>query len=174
MSRLLKRLIVEELRRRYADVRGACVVSLTGMDANTTMQLRRTLREHGARMEVVKNRLAKRAFADGPLAPLAEALAGPCALVTGDSSVVDVAKLLVRLAEEYPPLELKFGLVEGDSQVLPIQTIAKMKSWSELMGELAGLISGPGRALAGAIAGPAARLAGCIKAIGEGAESEAA
>jgi large subunit ribosomal protein L10 len=163
-------MLTDYLRQRYDNVDSACVVSLAGLNVAATERLRRTLREKKARLEVVKNSLARRAFADTPLKPLGETMTGPCALIVSDDSLVDVAKKLLEFAREYKQFELKQAILEGDPNLLSIAELARMKSRLELLGEVAALISGPGRRVAGAVGGAQARVAGCIKALADKAE----
>jgi len=165
MSKPVKDLITNEYKSAYADVDSACVVSVIGLNAKATNKLRGELRAKDIRLQVVKNSLARRAFADAPLAPLAEALDGPCALVTGGTSVIDVAKLLAAAKKEYPELELKIGMLEGDPDLVEVARMAKMMGREELLAEVAMLIASPGGRLAGAIGGPAGLIAGCVKAL---------
>lgn len=172
MSKPVKDLITREYQRRYGALSSACVVSVIGLDAISTNKLRGELRAKRISMQVVKNSLARRAFADGPLASLAGALDGPCALVVGGESVIDVAKTLVELKKKYPGIELKKGILEGDPELMDIERLARMKSRGDLLAEVAMLIASPGRRLAGCFAGPAGRLAGCFKAIADRQEQE--
>ncbi len=173
MSKPVKNLITQELARRYGGVSSACVVDLTGLDAVATHKLRGMLRAQGIEMHVVKNRMARRAFADGPLAPLGEQLDGPCALVTGGDSVVDVAKLLVKAAKDFPAIGLKKAIVDGDRELIPVEVVAGWKSKRETLGEVVMLATSPGRRLAGCLVGGGGRIAGCLKAIIEKAEKAA-
>ena len=174
MSRFVKELITTQLKGQYEGLDSALVVDLTGMDVHSTQELRARLRGKNARLQVVKNALARRAFGDGPLGPLGVALEGPCALVTSDDSIIDAAKVLVEAAKEFQALKLKDGLVEGDPSLLAVADVAKLRSRAEVIGDLVGLFTSPARSLAGCIGGPQARLAGCLKAIVEKEEGEAA
>jgi large subunit ribosomal protein L10 len=167
MSKPVKDLITHEYRGRYHDLTSACVVSVIGLDAISTNKLRGELRAKKISLQVVSNSLVRRACVDGPLAPLVGALEGPCALVIGGESLIDVAKALVELQKKYPAIELKKGILEGDPDLLDVERLAKMKSRGELLAEVAMLIASPGRRLAGCIRGPAGRLAGCFKAIAD-------
>ncbi|HPD29995.1 MAG TPA: 50S ribosomal protein L10 [Phycisphaerae bacterium] len=167
MSKATKDLITCEYAGRYANLANACVVSVIGLDAISTNKLRGELRSMKISLHVVKNSLARRALADGPLAPLASALEGPCALVVGGESIIDVAKALVELKKKYPAIELKKGILEGDPDLLDIERLSQMKSRGDLLAEIAMLIASPGRRLAGCIRGPGGRLAGCFKAIAD-------
>ena len=165
MSKAVKAMIAAELKERYADTDSACVVDLRGMNVQEQEQLRRSLREKSARLQVVKNSLARRAFQGGPLEPLGDTLEGPCALVTSSESLIEVAKVLVKAADEFNQLELKQAIVDGDPGLLTVTDVAKMKSHAELIGELVMLVASPGRALAACLISPQSKIAGCLKAM---------
>ena len=174
MSKPVKDIITIEYERLYSGVDSACVVNVIGLDAISTNKLRNELKAKKIRLHVVRNSLARRALEKEPLAPLASALDGPCALVTGGDSMIDVAKTLVGLKKTYPKIELKIGMVDGDPDLLEIERMAKLKTRVETLGEVAMLIASPGRRLAGCINAPGGKIAGCIKAIIEKAEKAAA
>ena len=165
MSKPVKDIVTAELGRRYRDCDSACVVDLTGLDVAATQAVRAKLREQGARMHVVKNSLACRAFADTALEALCPVLLGPCALVTTAGSLVEVAQTLVETAKEFTELTLKQGILDGEATLYTIEELAKMRSKSELVGEVAMLISSPARALAGCLSSPPAKIAGCLEAM---------
>jgi large subunit ribosomal protein L10 len=159
-------MITEELRGRYSGVESACVIDMTGMNVKEQEGLRRALRAKSARVEVVRNSLARRAFADCPLEPLGAALEGPCALVTTESeSLVETAKALVEVAAEFEKLTLKQAIVDGEPSLLTVAEVAKLKSRAEILGEVAMLIGSPGRSVAACIGSPQSKVAGCLKAL---------
>ncbi len=165
MSKAVKAMVAEELRGRYAGVANACVVDLAGLTVLEQQKLRRRLREKTGRLEVVKNSLARQAFAGGPLEPLGDALEGPCAVVTARESLIDVAKVLVEAAKEFSKLDLRHAVIEGDAGLLSVVEVSKMKSHDELFAEIAMLVGSPGRALAACLSSPQSKIAGCLKAI---------
>lgn len=168
MSKAIKGMVTDEIKSRYAGVNSACVVDVTGLNVHQQEDLRGKLREASARLEVVKNSLARRAFADGPLAVLGSSLQGPCAIVTSKASLIDAAKALVSAASEYEALTLKQALIEGDPDLITVADLAKMKSLTELIGEVVGLLTSPGRFVVGAITAPLSRIAGCLDTLAEG------
>ncbi len=163
MSKPIKKLITAELHKAYANVDSACVVDVTGLDVGAQEAIRRALGKKSARLRVVKNSLAKRAFQGTLLEPLGNALEGPCALVTGAESLIEAAKVLVEAVKEHENLTLKQALVDGDPELLSVAAVAKMKSKDELLGEIAAAVSSPGRALAGCLSSPQSKIAGCLK-----------
>ena len=175
MSKPIKDLMTKDYQQRYGEVTSACVVSVIGLNAVSTNKLRGELRKRKLRLQVIKNSLAKRAFDNTPLAPLCGAFDGPCALVTGSGSAIEIAKALVDVKKTYPKIELRVGILDGDPGLIDVEMLSKMKGRLELLGEVAGILCGPGARLAGCLAGPAGRIAGCLKAIVEkGEKSEEA
>lgn len=167
MSKPVKDLMTQEYQQEYGELESACIVSVIGLDAISTNRLRGDLRSKNLRLKVIKNSLARRAFAGGPMALVGEALDGPCALVTGGESTIDAAKALVDLKKTYPKIELKMGMMAGYPEMIEVEKLAKMKNRVELLGELAAQLLSPAARLAGCLASPGGRIAGCLKTIGE-------
>jgi large subunit ribosomal protein L10 len=165
MSKPLKKMMTDVLRDRYEGVDSACVVDLTGLNVDKTTVFRRSLREKAIKVEVIKNSMAARAFEGTTLEPLGKSLEGPCALITGGDSVIEVAKLLVQLAKDLAAITLKQAMIDGDPDLLDVATLATFKSRVELLGEVAMLAASPGRAIAGCVSSPQSKIAGCLKAI---------
>lgn len=174
MSKYVKNMLTDDLKRRYEGVESACVVDMTGLDVKATETIRKRLRANDARVRIVKNSLARRAFVGTALEPLGKVLSGPSALVTSTGSMIDVAKTLVDLAREFNKLKLKEAMPEGDSSVISVTDLSKMRSRMELLGEIALLMASPGRKLAGCIQSPGGKIAGCLKAIADKEEPAAA
>lgn len=171
MSKPVKAMVTAELKERYAGVDSACVVDITGLDVKIQEKLRRTLREKSARLQIVKNSLAKHAFKDTPLAPLGDSMTGPCALITSSQSLIEIAKLLISASKEFGKLALKSALLDGDPALMTIAQLSKMRGKREVLGELAMLVGSPGRAIAGCLAGAQARVAGCLKTLADKPET---
>lgn len=167
MSKPVKQMIINELRDRYAACDGACVVDLAGMTVKEQEGLRAAMRDKSARLEVIRNSLARKALVDTPLQPLGDAFEGPCALVTTKESLIDVAKALVEAAKAYANLKLKEAIVDGEETIISVVQLSKMKGRLELLGEIAMLVASPGRALAGCLGSPQGKIAGCLKTIAD-------
>jgi large subunit ribosomal protein L10 len=167
MSKPVKGMVTAELKERYAGVHGACVVDLTGLEVKSQEAVRAALRKKSARLEVVKNSLARRAFQGTPLEALGRSLEGPCALVTSSESLIEVAKALVESAKEFTELKLKQAMIDGDPSLMTVEGLSKMKNRGEVVGELAMLIGSPGRAVAGCLQSPQSKIAGCLKGMVE-------
>jgi len=92
----------------------AFLVDFTGLDVAGSTDLRIRLREKDGRLRIVKNRLAKRAFAEGALEALEGNFVGQTAIAypVGDD-IVGVAKVLRDFAREHEVAPVKAGVVDG-------------------------------------------------------------
>lgn len=173
MSKLIKKMLTEQIEKEIGSHNSACVVDVTGLNGLETTKLRAELAKKKIRLRVVKNSAARQGLKSGKLGPLGEKMLGVNAIVFGGESVVDVAKELVRYKGEFKALKLKGGIVEGDPGVLSVEDISKLPTRAEGLGALLTLVLSPGRKLAGALRGPGGRIAGSIKALEEKKEKAA-
>ena len=164
MSRLIKDMITDELRSRYGELDSALWIEITSVDGITTNQLRGALRAKDVRLEVVKNSLFRRAIGDGPLKPLAEALSGPAAILTGGESLIDVAKLVEEWLPKAKGIKLRGAVLEGEwLGESRVAGLSKMPTKRDLQAKVAAIIISPGGNLAAAILATGAEVAGCLK-----------
>jgi large subunit ribosomal protein L10 len=177
MSKYVKGLIESELKSVITEnsLSEFMVVSIMGVGGVDNNIMRGELKQKGVRLAVVKNSLFKRALSDESLDGAGELFDGPCAIVYGGDSIVDVAKDLSDWTKKLSALEIKGAYLDGSVlDAKGAQNLAKMPTRKELLAQVAATISAPGAKLAGALTGPASRVAGCVKTIIEKAEKEAA
>ena len=97
MSKYVKNLVVDHIRRRLGSVHDALLVNMVGLDANANYRLRSELRSKKINVLVVKNSLAARAMAGTPLAGMFDGVAGSAAVCWGSEDIVSLAKEITRL-----------------------------------------------------------------------------
>lgn len=176
MSYLIKGLVQNEYKSKFADTREFVVIDTTGINGIDNNVLRGDLKAKGIHLAVVKNSLMRAAVKDLNM-PAADELfkTGPCTVAYGGDSVVDVAKAIVDWSKKLKTIALKGAYVEGVAVGgQGVTDLSKMPSRVELQGQVVGLIKSPGANLAGAILGPGSRIAGCLKTLIENREKEAA
>lgn len=169
MSKPMKEMIIREYRSRFSDVENGALISIRGVSSNDTMQLRSGLRDKSIRVTVLRNALARKAFEGTGLESLGELLEGPNALAYGGESVVDVAREVVKLLEQFPKLELRGAVLDGmvfrgDAGV---RELSKFPTRDEAIAEVVTLVLSPARNLMGQVQGPGRRIAGIVKAVEE-------
>ena len=106
MSKPVKELILADYLKRFDDVQEALLIDIRGMDANENNTVRMDLRHKDIRVTIVKNTLARKAFAGTGLEPLVPALQGPTALAY---SIGDEEASVVGVARDEIPARTKSG-----------------------------------------------------------------
>jgi large subunit ribosomal protein L10 len=166
MSKKVKGFIQQEYAKHYEDVSECMVVSLRGLSGVENNELRGDLLAKDIHLNVVKNSLARRAFAELGQGGIGEILTGPCAIAFGGDSIVDVAKVMVEWSKKFEALEIKGGYLE--EKVLDAQAaeaLSKMPNRRELQATVVAQALAPGGNISGALLGPAGRIAGCLKSL---------
>jgi large subunit ribosomal protein L10 len=165
MSKLVKNLLVDDLKGRLNGVNELIVVSLGRLDGTKTTQLRQALRKKKIHLQLIKNSLARRATLDTPLAPAFGKTEGMLAIAWGGEDVVDLAKELDRVAgiKDYEGFELRGGALDGSNlNASDVKNVAKWPTRAEQLSILSGQISSMGALLSGQILGAGGTLAGQI------------
>ena len=174
MSKYVKDLITQDLKRRLDGVSDALLVDVVGMDANQNTALRRHFRQQGIQLMVLKNSLAQRATEGTPLGTALEDAEGTLALAWGKDDIVALAKEIARLASDdaFAPFAARGGVMDGTRMTAEqVQEVSRWPSREEQLSLLAGQILGPGGALAAQIQSPGGRLASQIERQGEETDS---
>lgn len=167
MSKFVKQLVARDIAKRLDGVQDAVLVSTTGMDANTTNELRGELEQKDIRLLVLKNSLGRRATEGTSLAPMFEGTAGQVAVCWGSTDFVALVKEVVRLdkdAAKFDKFKAAGGVLDGER--LDAERLAAVSKWpsrEEQISILVGQILSPGASLVGAMLGPGAALASQVK-----------
>lgn len=167
MSKTVKGMIIKDYQGRLEGASEAMVISIRGVKAIPTTNLRRSLNKKSIKITVVRNALARRAFAGTPLEPLSKLLTGPSAVAYGGTSVVEVAREVIALIKEMPEVELKGAILDGTlfEGKAGVTELSKFPTKDEAIGQVVTLVVSPAKKLLGQIKGPASNVGGLIKAI---------
>jgi len=169
MDRTTKESFVSDLRDRIKKAPVVYLTDYTGLDVKAMTALRRSIRATGAEYLVVKNRLAKRAFAETELPDVTESLQGPTGVILGYEDAVAPAKALSDFAKEHDKKPaFKLGII--DNKILQpeqVDAIAKLPSRDVLYAMLAGALEAPMAALTSVLEAKIQETAGLIDALRE-------
>ena len=167
MDRVAKETFVTELRDRLNKAPVVYLTDFTGLSVKEMTGLRRSLKESGAEYLVVKNRLAKLAFAETELPDITENLEGPTGMVFGYDGPVAPAKALSEFAKLHDKKPaFKLGIMDAEIlDTTQIDRIAKIPSHEVLLAQLAGVLEAPLVELASVLGAKLQEMAGLLGAL---------
>ena len=177
MSKYVKGLLQAQLEKTVVDenIQEFMVVSIKGVKGVDNNLIRGEFLKKGIGLSVVRNSLFKKALCSQKMEPATTLFEGPCAIVYGGDSIVDIAKDLVEWRKKVPLIEIKGAFLDGSAMdASEAENLAKMPTRTELLSKIAGLIQSPARRVAALVNAPAQRIAGCIETIMKGEEKQAA
>ncbi|WP_169978134.1 50S ribosomal protein L10 [Tautonia rosea] len=168
MSKYVKELMMDQLRRDLDGTRSVLLLDLGGLDAISETQLRNDLRKKSIRIKVLKNTLAGRIFDELGLGGLRQYLSGPSVAAWGGEGVAELAKEISAQVKKLEKPKIKGGAVDGVI-ISPDQVadITKLPSREELIGRAVALALAPVQRVVSLANAPAAGLAGQLKAIAD-------
>ncbi len=167
MLRAKKVDIVDRLRGVFSDAGVVVVTHFQGLTVAEVTELRRGMREVGAKFRVTKNRLAKIALADTEFSPIADLFKGPTAIAYS-SDPVAAPRAAVNFAKKNDKLIIVGGGLDGSLlSAEQVRTLAELPSLDQLRAKLAGLITTPAARLVGVLQAPAGQLARVMAARAE-------
>ena len=140
----LKKPIIEEIQSSIKDAKSVVVVDYRGLTVEQDTRLRKTLRENNITYKVYKNTMINFAIKGTEFESLAPYLEGPTAIAISTEDATAPARVICKFAKEAPKLEVKAGVVEGQSyDAKGIAQVASVPSREELLGKLLGSIQSP-------------------------------
>ncbi|MBX7105125.1 MAG: 50S ribosomal protein L10 [Gemmataceae bacterium] len=176
MSKQVKQMQMDVLKGTFKDVRDAVFMSSNGVDAISENTMRLALRKKNIRMQMVKNSLMRRVFADMGVTVPDAVWAGPTVVAWGGDSVKGLSKEIeTHLKTDKIKDKLKVKSVLADGASTTFELALKMPTRLEAIGEIVAMAMGPASQIAGCLVGPAGAVASQIATIGEkGVEAPAA
>jgi len=143
LNRQEKAIVIEEVTAQVANAQSIVVAEYRGLDVASVTVLRKTARESGVYLRVLKNTLARRAVAGTPFEGIAAQLTGP--LIYGISNdPVQAAKLLDTFAKTNDKLVIKAGALPNSIlDANGVKALATMPSRDELLSKLMGTMQAP-------------------------------
>src|SRR6187431_1106124 len=154
MTREEKSIAIEDLTAKLAESNIVYIADTSGLDAETTSNLRRACFKAGIKLEVVKNTLLGKAMeaSSNDYGDLPSVLAGNRAIFISD--VANAPGKIIkdfRKKSDKPVLKGAYINAEvyiGDNQ---LEALATIKSKEELIGEIIGLLQSPAQRVISAL-----------------------
>lgn len=140
----LKQPVVAEISAAIKDAQSVVLVDYRGLTVEQDTELRRKLRESGVTYKVYKNTMMNFAFKGTDCEALAPYLEGPSAVAISTTDATAPARELAEFAKKADKLEIKGGMVEGNTyDAAGIMEIAKIPGREGLISRLLGSLQSP-------------------------------
>jgi len=168
-TRETKQRDLETLTESLQGAKSAMVVSFARLTVNKDQEFRNSLRAAGAKYQVVKNTLARRAVKDTQFEQAAESFKGVTAIAWTDGDPVVLSKAMSKFMKDNVDLySFKSGVVDGKLiDLAQLTTIASLPSKEELISKLLFVINAQAQRIVTVINAVPRDLAVVIKQIGD-------
>jgi large subunit ribosomal protein L10 len=143
LNRQEKAVVIEEVSAQVAKAQSIVIAEYRGLDVASVTVLRKTARQSGVYLRVLKNTLARRAVNGTAFEPLSKQLTGP--LIYGISAdPVAPAKVLSDFAKTNDKLVIKGGSLPNNLlNQEGVKALATLPSRDELISKLMGTMQAP-------------------------------
>jgi large subunit ribosomal protein L10 len=170
MTREEKSQVIEELTAQLSENANIYLADISGLNAETTSNLRRACFKANIKLAVVKNTLLEKAMeaSDRDFGDLPTALKGNTSIMYSETGNAP-AKVIKDFRKKSNRPLLKGAFIEesiylGDDQ---LDMLVDIKSKEELIGEIIGLLQSPAKNVVSALKSSGGKLAGIIKTLSE-------
>ena len=164
-----KKAVVEEITENLNGAGAVYITNYSGMSVSEINDMRGEFYEGDITLRVYKNTLVKRAMEDvGGYDDLYPHLVEQNAFAFVEEELAAPAKILKKFNEEIQKPQFKAAIIDGDYYGEDeLETLAAMKSKSEVIGDIVGLLLAPVSNVASALQAPGKSIAGAIETIAE-------
>src|SRR6476659_796054 len=100
MSKVIKQMEMDALKKTFGDTRDFVFLNVSGFNSILDNQVRLALRKKGIRMQMVKNSLARKVFADMGVT-VEKGWEGSTTIAWGGNSVAELSKELQGVIKKY-------------------------------------------------------------------------
>ncbi len=169
-----KKVLVGEVAEVAKTALSVVAAEYRGLTVTQMTDLRAKARASGVYMRVVKNTLARKAFAGTAFEPVGPKLKGPLLLAFSKDDPGAAARVVKAFAKDNE--KLVATLVSLGGEVLPgkdLEKVATLPTKDQARSQLLGLLVSPAQQLAAVIAAPATDLARVIAAFADKRKGEA-
>ena len=162
MNRSEKKDFVEKLKKEFNDSSSVIVAHYSGLTVDQAEDLRKEMRNNGAKFKVTKNRLAKLALEGTQFKDIADLFSGPTAIAYSEDPIAP-AKVAVSFEKKYSNFKIIGGGYDGEKiDKDKINFLATLPSLDGIRAKVISLILSPAQKIAAVVNEPTSKLARLI------------
>jgi len=147
MLKAQKTELLKEVTKDLLEAQTIVFVDYTGLNMTMQQELKKRLKEVGARMVVVKNTLIRLAGTQAKLTDEAltdSVLSGQTAVILSSSDPIAPIQVIGKFVKEFSLPKFKVGIIEGSFQdATNLTKLSKLPSKEILFGQVVGAIASP-------------------------------
>lgn len=164
-----KKATVEQITEDLKSSGAVYITNYSGMSVKQVNNMRGEFFEGDIKYKVYKNTLVKRAMDEvGGYEDLYPHLVEQNGFAFVEEELAAPAKVIKKLFEETEKPKFKAAIIDGDYYGEDeLETLAAMKSKSEVIGDIVGLLLAPVSNVVGALQAPGRNIAGALETIAE-------
>lgn len=170
MTREEKSRVIEDLTAQLAGTNVVYLADISGLNAETTSNLRRACFKAGIELAVVKNTLLEKAMeaTDNDYGDLPSVLKGNTSILIAENGNAP-AKIIKEFRKKSDKPILKGAFIHqaifiGDNQ---LDALIALKSKEEVIGEIIGILQSPAKNVVSALKSGGGKIAGIVKTLSE-------
>jgi large subunit ribosomal protein L10 len=171
MTKEEKSRVIEDLTAQLAGSNVVYIADISGLNAETTSNLRRACFKAGIKLEVVKNTLLEKAMegaSNNNYGELPSILKGNTSIMIAENGNAP-AKVIKEFRKKSDKPLLKGAYIHeavfiGDNQ---LDALVSLKSKDEVIGEIIGLLQSPAKNVVSALKSGGGKIAGILKTLSE-------
>ena len=158
MNRSEKKDFVAKVKDDLNNSSTIIVSHYSGLNVKETEELRKAMRENGAKFKVTKNSLTKLALANTDIESIADLFNGPTA-VAYSSDPVAPAKVAVKYGKKFKNFKIIGGAFDGEKvDEEKIKFLASLPTLEQIRSKLVNLLISPAQKISSIVQAPAGQL----------------
>ena len=162
-----KKDFVQKIKVDFEKSSSVIVAHYLGLSVSDTDNIRKEMRNNGAKFRVTKNRLTKLALVETQFKDIADLFTGPTAIAYSSDPVAP-AKVAVNFEKKFKNFKIIGGAYDGEKiDKEKINFLATLPSLDELKGQIIGLIMAPAQKIALIVKEPGGQLARLMSSKGK-------
>jgi len=139
-----KQKVIKEIEQKLENAELVVFTDYRGINVEEMTDLRNRLRVPGVEYKVLKNTMTEFALQNLGYEDVISHIEGPNAVLFSNEDPVGPAKTIFEFIKEYKKLEVKIGILEGQTiSAEKIKSLAELPSREVLLGQVVGTMQAP-------------------------------
>ena len=161
-----KKELVKEITTVLGDADVVLTADYSGLTSNELNELRKTTREAGVFVKLVKNNMLKMALKESQFASMSENVSGPQIVAVGKEDAGKFAKSIKEFIDKHENLKPRAINYQGqDLDISELKKLASLPTYEEAISKLLSVMQGPIQKLMGTINAVPNKLVRTIDAV---------